>query len=78
MKKNLALRSVIILVSILLLFLVILFILLYKLVNQLSPPYLMSTTIKEDITGKLYVTPLFQEILNFWTLVIPSISCWQE
>jgi signal transduction histidine kinase/DNA-binding response OmpR family regulator len=65
-EKVLALRSVIILVSILLLFLTITFILLYKLVNQLSGSlYLMSTTIKKISQGKIIRNPTFSGNIEF-------------
>ncbi|NGY37032.1 response regulator [Flavobacterium sp. XN-5] len=65
-EKTSALRSVIILVSILLLFLAITFILLYKLVNQLSGSlYLMSTTIRKISEGKIIRNPTFSGNIEF-------------
>jgi signal transduction histidine kinase/DNA-binding response OmpR family regulator len=65
-EKASALKRVIILVSILLLFLVITFILLYKLVNQLSGSlYLMSTTIKKISEGKIIRNPTFSGNIEF-------------
>ena len=59
-EKEVALRSVIILVSLLLLFLTITFLLLYKLVNQLSGSLIfISTTIKKISQGKIIGYPTF-------------------
>jgi signal transduction histidine kinase/CheY-like chemotaxis protein len=65
-EKAAALKSIIVLVSILLLFLAISFILLFKLVSQLSGSlYLMSTTIKKISQGKIIRNPTFSGNVEF-------------
>lgn len=59
-QKDIALRNVVILISVLLLFLTITSILLYKLINKLSGSlYLISTTIKKISQGKIIKNPSF-------------------
>jgi hypothetical protein len=64
MMKNIGIKNVIILVSILFTFLAINFVLVYKLVSRLSGSHLMSTTIK-DITRKNYTKPYFSGNVEF-------------
>jgi signal transduction histidine kinase/DNA-binding response OmpR family regulator len=65
-EKDAALRSVVILVSILLLFIALTFFLLYKLVSQLSGSlFLMSTTIRKISQGKIILNPTFSGNTEF-------------